>query len=87
MGFALSKRPHFHRVYLVTVCKQSSMAVRTCNEAVVVSMVVTTDRLAKSFVAVAKNIRAAESDAKTMLNQTNFSFREWTLRLKRLLYR
>ena len=27
VGFALSKWPHFHRVYLVTVRKQSSMAV------------------------------------------------------------
>ena len=27
MGFALSKWPHFHRVYLVTVHKRSSMAV------------------------------------------------------------
>ena len=27
VGFALSKWPHFHRVYLVTVCKRSSIAV------------------------------------------------------------
>ena len=27
VDFAWSKGPHFHRVYLVTVCKRSSMAV------------------------------------------------------------
>ena len=27
VGFALSKRPHFHMAYLVTVCKQSSATV------------------------------------------------------------
>ena len=27
LSFALSKWPHFHRVYLVTVCKRSSIAV------------------------------------------------------------
>ena len=27
VGFALSKWPHFHRVYLVTFCKRSSIAV------------------------------------------------------------
>ena len=28
IGFALSKRPHLHRAYLVTVCKQGATAVR-----------------------------------------------------------
>ena len=30
VGFALSKWPHFHRVYLVTVCKRSSIVVYLC---------------------------------------------------------
>ena len=27
IGFAISKRPHLHRAYLVTVCKQGAKAV------------------------------------------------------------
>ena len=51
----------------------------TCNGAVVVSMVVTTDLSTKSLAAVAKKREATAKEAKTMENQTIRPLTVWTL--------